>query len=119
MLFATKVMLRARGFVATIAWVRGRVAGISASTSATLEEVRAVQWPLAVAAALYPGRARCLEQSLVLYYLLRRDGIAARYCQGVKPYPFQAHAWVEYRGEPINDVAEHAGQFARLPEQLP
>ena len=35
------------------------------------------------------------------------------------PYPFQAHAWIEYRGEVVNDVPEHAGFFARLPEQLP
>jgi hypothetical protein len=119
LLLAIRVMLRVRGFVSTMDWIRGRVDTTAASTSATMEAVRAVQWPLAMAAALYPGRARCLEQSLVLYYLLRRDGIAVRYCQGVKPFPFQAHAWIEYRGEPINDVPEHADQFARLPDQLP
>jgi hypothetical protein len=74
---------------------------------------------VALAGALYPGRARCLEQSLVLYYLLRGRGVAARYCQGVQPNPFQAHAWIEYRGEIITDVEEHVARFARLPDQLP
>jgi hypothetical protein len=68
---------------------------------------------------LYPGRARCLEQSLVLYYLLRRRGVALHYRQGVMPHPFQAHAWIEYRDEVITDVAEHAAQFACMPDQLP
>ncbi len=107
------------GFTWTVDWIRGRVQAVPASTSATIDAVQAVQWPVAMAAALYPGRARCLEQSLLLYYLLRRQGTAVRYCQGVKPFPFQAHAWIEYCGEPINDVSEHAQQFVRLPDQLP
>lgn len=119
LILAFKMMLKVRGFTSTIDWIRSRVRAVPASTGAPIETVRAVQWPVAMAAALYPGRARCLEQSLVLYYLLRRQGIAIRHCQGVKPFPFQAHAWIEYRGEPINDVPEHAQQFARLPEQLP
>ena len=72
-----------------------------------------------MAGALYPGRALCLEQSLALYYLLRRRGVPVRYCQGVQPYPFEAHAWVEYGGTPINDVIDHVTLFARFPDQLP
>ncbi len=30
---------------------------------------------------------------------------------GIQRYPFMAHAWVEYRGEPINDVPEHVRIF--------
>ena len=119
MILAIKMMLKIRGFTWTVDWIRGRVQAVPASTSATIDAVQAVQWPVAMAAALYPGRARCLEQSLLLYYLLRRQGTAVRYCQGVKPFPFQAHAWIEYCGEPINDVSEHAQQFVRLPDQLP
>jgi hypothetical protein len=81
--------------------------------------VKAAEHAVAMAGALYPGRALCLEQSLVLYYLLRRHGIPARYCQGVEGPPFEAHAWLEYQGEPINDVAEHTRLFTRLPDQLP
>ena len=72
-----------------------------------------------MAGAFYPGRALCLEQSLLLYDVLRRQGVPAKYCQGVKLHPFQAHAWIEYQGQVINDVPEHVKGFARLHEQLP
>jgi transglutaminase superfamily protein len=114
-----KLLLRARGFLGTLGWIRRRIERIPATEAANPEEVRAAEYVVAMAGALYPGRAKCLEQSLTLYYLLRRRGVAAKYCQGVQPYPFQAHAWIEYRGEVINDVPEHAQFFARLPEQLP
>jgi len=114
-----KARLRAQGFLPTLDWLRRRVENIPATEAATVEAVRAVEWQIAVAGAIYPGRALCLEQSLTLYDLLRRQGVAVRYCQGVQPYPFHAHAWIEYRGEPINDVEEHIERFARFPELLP
>jgi hypothetical protein len=92
---------------------------VAASSWLEIDAVRGAARSVAMAAALYPGRARCLEQSLVLYYLLRRRGVAVRYRQGVMPHPFQAHAWIEYDGEVITDVAEHAAQFSSLPDQLP
>lgn len=119
MLLGIKVMLRVRGFMQSAAWIRARVELIEATESATVQTVQAIEYSVAMAAALYPGRARCLEQSLVLYYLLRKQGVAAKYRQGVQPHPFQAHAWVEYLGKVINDVDEHAVQFTPLPDQLP
>lgn len=56
---------------------------------------------VALAAAFYPRRALCLEQSLALCWLLRRNGIAAELRLGVQPRPFQAHAWVEVDGRPL------------------
>jgi hypothetical protein len=114
-----KLLLGTLGFTGTLRWIRRRVTHVSPSCAATLDEVRAVEYAVAMAGALYPGRAKCLEQSLTLYYLLRRCGVAVRYCQGVQPHPFEAHAWVEYLGEVVNDVPEHVRFFARLPEQLP
>ena len=119
MIFALRVSLRIWGFGRVIRWIRLRVQPIPATEWLGIDAVEDVARSVATAGALYPGRARCLEQSLVLYYLLRRRGVAVRYCQGVMPHPFQAHAWIEYRGDVINDVAEHAAQFARLPDQLP
>jgi hypothetical protein len=114
-----KGLVRTRGFLGTLEWIRQRIEKLPATAETEIETVKAVEHAVAMAGALYPGRARCLEQSLTLYYLLRQHGVAAVYCQGVQPYPFQAHAWIEYRGEVINDVPEHAEQFARLPGQLP
>jgi hypothetical protein len=53
---------------------------------------------VAMAAAFFPGRALCLEQSMALYLCLRRRGIPVDLRIGAQPYPFAAHAWVEYRG---------------------
>ncbi len=119
MISFVKLMLRIRGFAGTIAWIRRRVADVPEVASVDVEIVKRAEHAVAMAGALYPGRALCLEQSLTLYYLLRRQGIVVRYCQGVQPYPFQAHAWIEHEDEVINDVPEHAKQFARLPDQLP
>jgi transglutaminase-like putative cysteine protease len=108
-----------QGYEGALGWVRRRVDGVPATSTASVEAVRAVEHRVAMAAAFYPGRALCLEQSLALYLLLRRRGVAVRYRQGVQSHPFQAHAWVEYRGEVINDVAEHTERFTPFPDQLP
>lgn len=119
LLLALKLALRVYGFGKVLRAIGRRMERIPATTWLDPEAVKAAERVVATAAALYPGRALCLEQSLVLYYLLRRHGVAVTYCQGVMPHPFQAHAWVEYDGEVISDVAEHARQFVRLPIQLP
>jgi hypothetical protein len=69
---------------------------------------------LAIAAAFYPRRALCLEQSLALYVLLRRSGLSATLQIGVQPMPFYAHAWVEADGRAINEPEgriEHLSTF--------
>jgi hypothetical protein len=114
-----KLMLRVCGFGRTIKWIRTRVVGVPATTVVNVALVRRAEHAVAMAGAWYPGRALCLEQSLALYYLLRRQGVPVKYCPGVRPYPFGAHAWVEYRGEPVNDVAEHVSWYTRMPGQLP
>lgn len=114
-----KLLLRLWGFDGAKKWIRRKLAGITVSEEIDLESVRRAEYALALAAALFPGRALCLEQSLALYYLLRSQGVEVKYCQGVQPYPFLAHAWVEYVGEVVNDVAERPRLFARLPDQLP
>lgn len=70
---------------------------------------------LSVAAAFYPRRALCLEQSLALYLLLRRRGVRAELRLGVQPRPFYAHAWVEAGGIPISESADLPLTFAAFP----
>ena len=74
--------------------------------------VRAV----ATVAALFPGRARCLEQSMTLYWKFRRRGVGVRLRLGAQPYPFEAHAWIEYRGEPLSEDREQLKRLIPLPE---
>jgi len=119
MLLMVKAALRIAGFGATMRWIRRRVQEPVNTTPVSSRALTATERSVATAGALYPGRALCLEQSLTLYYLLRRRGIGVKYCHGVQPHPFEAHAWVEYNGEPLNDVAEHTKRFARFPSLLP
>jgi hypothetical protein len=71
---------------------------------------------VAMAAALYPGRALCLEQSLTLYLGLRWSGVPVALRFGVQPHPFVAHAWLEHCGEPIHEDEEHLRCFLPLPQ---
>ena len=58
-----------------------------------------------VAAEHGPYHAKCLEQSLVLHWLLRRQGVDARILFGARKDEEQmlAHAWVEVNGEALNE----------------
>lgn len=89
-------------------------ANVTADDDCT-EIVNATAERVAVAAAFFPGRARCLEQSLTLWYLLRQGGMQATLRLGVQPYPFAAHAWVEHAGEPINEKSETLKAYVAFP----
>jgi hypothetical protein len=73
------------------------------------------------------GRPTCLEQSLVLWYLLRSQKIPARIRIGVRKAAgtFEAHAWVEYEGARLNQSEElhqhyvaFEGELSDLPEEM-
>jgi Transglutaminase-like superfamily len=70
---------------------------------------------LEMAAARYlPLRANCLEQSLALWWLLERRGIAAQLRIGAwkDSDHFEAHAWVELDGKVLNEPAKEHLHFA-------
>lgn len=52
------------------------------------------------------SRFACLAESLTLWWILLSYGISAEFRLGVRTItgPFESHAWVEYRGEVINDI---------------
>lgn len=68
---------------------------------------------LELATARYlPLRTNCLEQSLVLWWLLHRRGIAAELRVGARKDSnrLEAHAWVELDGDVLNEPGEeHRG----------
>jgi hypothetical protein len=68
-----------------------------------------------LAAAFFPGRARCLERSLALHVCLGWCGVQTTVRLGVQPYPFTAHAWVELDGEPVGDSKDCVALFRPLP----
>jgi hypothetical protein len=68
-------------------------------------------------AAFYPARVACLEQSLTLYWLLLRERVPVTFRIGVLPSQFAAHAWVEYKGEPVleSELVHTVIPFPSLP----
>jgi hypothetical protein len=68
---------------------------------------------VSIAAGSGPVRATCLRRSLLLWWLLRRDGIETSLRVGVNRDggTLSAHAWVEYRGRPLNDAEDIAARF--------
>lgn len=61
-----------------------------------------------------PYRATCLRRSLLLWWWLRRSGIASDLRIGVQRtnQHFAAHAWVEIDGYAINDGEDVGERFA-------
>ena len=62
----------------------------------------------------YRRRKDCLPKSLTIYYLVRKQGIPAELCIGVKKFPFAGHAWVEYRGRVIDDFPKRVPLYTLL-----
>ena len=61
-----------------------------------------------------PIKSNCLQKSLVLWFLLRCQGIESELRIGVrnKQGEFQAHAWVEQAGMVLNDHQTVRQQYA-------
>lgn len=97
------------------------MAGLAAMPQATapaeaqvLSRVTVTSRMVQVAARRCPWRANCLQQSLALWWLLRRQGIGSDLRIGVHKDTahFQAHAWVEYQGVALNDHPDVEQRFA-------
>jgi hypothetical protein len=118
-LAAVKGALKTAGYARTRRGVErlvSRVALLAAGDATLSALVSREAEAVARAAAFYPGRALCLEQSLALYLRLRRAGVAATFHLGVQPHPFAAHAWVSVSGQPVNERGEIVRQLLQLPE---
>jgi hypothetical protein len=63
----------------------------------------------------------CLEHALVLWWLLRRQGVAAELRVGGRKEQgrFEAHAWVEAGGAPVGDADETHRHFAPFDGPVP
>lgn len=99
-----RVSLRLRGYNPTFARLRQRSSGVSVAAGAPRERVSKINRMIHAAARYSPLHYTCLEQSLCLWYLLRVQGISSQLRIGVRKTDgkFEAHAWVEYAGEAVN-----------------
>lgn len=116
-LVAVTLSLRCFGFERTVQGVRRYTRERPARREGPLV-LSNVARRCAVVAALAPFRARCLEQSLTLFCLLRRAGLAAQLRLGVQASPFKAHAWVEHAGIPIAEEQEAIRSVVPFPRVI-
>lgn len=67
-----------------------------------------------------PYRGNCLSRSVLLWWLLRRLRIESDLRIGVRhdEGDFQAHAWVEYHGHPLNAEARVGELFTAFSEAI-
>ena len=64
--------------------------------------------------------SNCLKRSLVLYWLLKRQGIDSdlRIGVGRKESVFQAHAWIEYQQRPLHENRNLYDQYKPFDHSL-
>lgn len=108
--------LRVLGFRRVYRFVRHRptraaMGAGSAGLRASAERIAAAV--VRVNRHVLPFASRCLLESLVLLWVLRRAGIEAELLLGVRTIlgPFEAHAWVEYDGIVLNDDDDVRGVY--------
>ncbi len=78
-----------------------------------LPQVKNTARMVGLAVRYSPPWANCLKKSLVLWWLLRRQGIDSELRIGVQcAGNFQAHAWVEYEKVVLNDRWDVRDRFA-------
>lgn len=91
-------------------------ASAEAGAAASLERALLTARMVRAAERRGQGRPNCLRHSLVLWWLLRRQGISSELRIGVRKenHRFEAHAWVEHAGAVLSDgedVRQHYAPF--------
>ncbi|MBC7597952.1 MAG: lasso peptide biosynthesis B2 protein [Polaromonas sp.] len=86
-----------------------------------LADIRALGEAVNIAARHTPFPAACLTRSLLLGWLLQRQGVKSELRIGVRltQGSLDAHAWVECEGIPVNDRHDVSAQFASFGDLIP
>jgi hypothetical protein len=116
LLVTSDISLRVLGFARTMRLAR--FLGGNREGDVADQVIRQTLHNIVVATALYPGRSKCLEQTVASFVLLRRRGAPVQMRLGVQPYPFFAHAWLEMHGHPLTESQEVVSRFALLPDPV-
>ncbi len=92
----------------------------SAMPPSDLARAVAVARLVAIASAHAPVAVACLHRSVVLWWLLQRDGIPCELRLGARAGagPFGAHAWVQCAGVALNEDAAHLAQYAPFAQEV-
>lgn len=115
-----RLSLRIRGYKKTQEWLDRRLAGSDALQHASYGNASLERTCRMVSVAVHYGigNSSCLDESLVLWYLLRSQGVATSLRIGVRKEneEFAAHAWVEHEGVALNqkeEIHRHYAAFDR------
>jgi hypothetical protein len=110
--------LRVLGLSRFLAWLTRSPIVVRASRSG--EDLAALGALVNIAGNHVPFPSTCLTRSLLLNWLLRCRGVESELRIGVRlnDGKFDAHAWVEHEGKPLNDAKDIAARFAAFKEPL-
>jgi len=67
-----------------------------------------------LACVFYWKEVLCLQRSAATTCLLRQNGVPAHLVLGAQQLPFKSHAWVEVKGEVVNDKSHVQEIYAVL-----
>jgi hypothetical protein len=122
-LYAVRIALRVRGYKKTQEWLQEKLkrhAKAATQNKANSESAEMICRMVSAAERYTPGRSTCLEESLVLWFLLRERDIRATLRIGVRKddEQFEAHAWVEREGIALNQHEEQHRHYAPFADDL-
>jgi hypothetical protein len=114
-----RVSLRLRGYNRTFAFLQKRLDRTVLQPTGA-QEVQKTSRMVRAALRYLPARFTCLEESLVLWYFLRKQGISAQLRIGVRKSDgqFEAHAWVEHEGLAFNQPDQMHRHYAAFDKKF-
>jgi Transglutaminase-like superfamily len=112
--------LRCMGFSRLQAWLLKQSRAAHSPAGVDLARVRLLGEAVNLAARHTVLPVTCLTRSMLLNWLLHRQGVASELRIGVQINGgvFAAHAWVEFDGEPVNDQLDIATRFAAFGSEM-
>jgi len=113
--------LRWRGFGATQESLRFRRPSSKEFSSSKNQDVQLTARLVKAAVRYSLWQPSCLEESLTLWWLLARQGIASEVRIGVRKHAeeFEAHAWVERDGVALNEPEGKHQHYAAFESEFP
>jgi hypothetical protein len=97
-----------------LAWLAPLKKHAASEPATNVDSVRNIAHLVDVAARHGVTSTNCLDRSLVLWWLLWRQGLASEIRFGARNGDggFQAHAWVEHNGQVVGDREDIRRDFA-------
>jgi len=114
------LLLQALGLNKTQSLLMKLVASSVSPVTTKQEQIWLTVRMVKIATRYYRLWNNCLRESLLLWWLLYCQGIVSELRLGVQNQQeqFQAHAWVEYNGYPLNELEDVRQRFATFNQPI-